>query len=219
MGRVVFITDIDTSLGNQLVSLYLESGDRVFATSTNEDALSSFNQVAGDSLKVLQWKRRSPVSARNMVLRALAAFDAIDVLILLGPPDLGNVPLLQLEAADIEEEVDSWVKGSLFLARELLAYFARRRGSLAALVGQNTAPGSGVLAEITRASFRGLMEALLRNTGAAGDNVAVNAFESSSANTEDYAAFVHRALEEKAKRSSGKIFRHPGGFAATLRRR
>ncbi len=219
MSRVVLVTDIDTSLGNQLVSLFLGSGDRVFATTTNQDALSSFDQVAGDSLKVYQWVRRSPVSARNVMLKAVGAFDAIDVLVQLGPPDLGSVPLLQTESADIEQEIDSWVKGSLFLSRELLAYFARRRGGIAALVGQNSSHGGGVIGEIARASFGGLMEALLRTTGAAAENVYINGFESTSTNTEDYAAFVHRALTEKAKRVSGKLFRHPGGLAAGLRRR
>ena len=47
MSRVVLVTDIDTSLGNQLVSRFLASGDRVFATTTNQDALSSFDQVLG----------------------------------------------------------------------------------------------------------------------------------------------------------------------------
>jgi NADP-dependent 3-hydroxy acid dehydrogenase YdfG len=219
MSRVVFVTDIDTSLGNQLVSLFLGSGDRVFATTTNQDALSSFDQVAGDSLKVFQWNRRSPVSVRNVMLKAINAFDAVDVLVQLGPPDLGNVPLLQTESADIEEEIDSWVKGSLFLSREVLAYFARRRGGLAALVSQNCPRGGGVIGEIARAGFHGLVDALLRATGAAAESVCVNGFESTSSSTEDYAAFVHRALDEKAKRVSGKLFRHPGGLAATLRRR
>jgi hypothetical protein len=86
-------------------------------------------------------------------------------------------------------------------------------------VGQNSPHGAGVLGEIARASFRGLVDALLRTTGAAAENVCVNGFESASSNTEDYAAFVHRALDEKAKRVPGKLFRHPGGLAATLRRR
>jgi NADP-dependent 3-hydroxy acid dehydrogenase YdfG len=219
MSRVVFVTDIDTSLGNQLVRLFLEGGDRVFATSSDQDSLSSFNQVAGDSLKVLQWMRRSPVSARNMMLKALAAFDAIDLLVLLGPPDLGSVPLLQVEAAEVEQEVDGWIKGSVFLARELLAYFSRRRAGVAALVGQNSGQGAGVVAEVARAGFHGLTDALLRATGAVSDSVIVNGFESTSASTEDYAAFVHRALDERAKRVAGRFHRHPAGLAATLKRR
>ena len=219
MGRVVFVTDIDTSLGNQLVRLFLEGGDRVFATSSDQDSLSSFNQVAGDSLKVFQWGRRSPVSARNMMLKALAAFDAVDALVLLGPPDLGSVPLLQVEAAAIEEDVDGWVKGSAFLARELLAYFSRRRAGTVALVGQSSLAGAGVTGEIARGGFRGLTDALLRTTGAVGEAVVVSGFESTSPNVEDYAAFVHRALDEKARRASGKLLRYPGGLAATLKRR
>jgi NAD(P)-dependent dehydrogenase (short-subunit alcohol dehydrogenase family) len=219
MGRVVLVTDIDTSLGNQLVRLFLEDGDRVFATSADQDSLTSFNQVAGDSLKVFQWNRRSPVSARNVMLKALAAFDAIDALVLLGPPDLGGLPLLQLEAAAIEEEVDCWIKGSTFLARELLAYFSRRRAGMVALVAQNPASGGGAVGEIARGGFRGLTWALLRGTGTVGESVMVNGFESSSPNIEDYAGFVHRALQERARRSPGKLLRHPGGLAATLRRR
>ncbi len=219
MSRVVLVTDIDTSLGKQLVSLFLESGDRVFATSSDPDALSSYNQVAGDSLKVFQWQRRSPISARNMTLKALAAFDSVDALVLLGPPDLGSVPLLQVQAADIEEEVDGWIKGSAFLAREMLAYFSRRRAGLLALVAHNSGRSAGVVAEMARGGFRGLTEALLRETGAVGDAVAVNGFESTSSNLDDYAAFVHRALDDKAKRSTGRLYRHPGGLAATLKRR
>lgn len=219
MSRVVFVTDIDTSLGKQLVGLFLQSGDRVFATSNDPDSLSSYNQVAGDSLRVLQWRRRSPVSARNMVLKALDAFDSVDALVLLGPPDLGSVPLLQVEAAEIEEEVDGWIKGSAFLAREMLAYFSRRRTGLLALVAHSSGAGAGVVAEMTRGGFRGLTEALLRAAGAAGDAVAVAGFESTSSNVEDYAGFVHRSLDERVRRVSGRLLRHPGGLAATFKRR
>jgi NADP-dependent 3-hydroxy acid dehydrogenase YdfG len=219
MSRVVFVTDIDTSLGNRLVSLFLEAGDRVFATSTNQDSPSSFAQVAGDSLTVSQWVRRSPVSARSMVLKAIAAYETVDLLVLLGPPDLGGPALLQVEAADIEEEIDGWIKGSLFLAREVISLFARRRGGVAALVGQNGGSGAGVVSQTARAGFRGLTDALLRSAGAAADAVSVIGFDTSSADVDDYAAFVCRALDEKAKKSAGKLFRHPGGLAATLRRR
>lgn len=219
MSRVVLVTDIDTSLGKQLVGLFLESGDRVFATSSDADALTSYAQVAGDSLKVVQWHRRSPVSARNMILKALAAFDAVDALVLLGPPDLGSAPLLRAQASEIEEEVDGWIKGGAFLAREMLAYFARRRAGLLALVAHSGGRSPGVVAQIAQGAFRGLTEALLRETGAAVDAVVVSGFESTSSNVEDYAAFVHRALDEKARRSTGKLYRHPGGLAGSFKRR
>ena len=63
MSRVALITDIDTSLGNELVRLYLEAGHRVIATSGTEEALTSLGDVAQDSLTVLRWNRPSPVSA------------------------------------------------------------------------------------------------------------------------------------------------------------
>lgn len=137
MSRVALITDIDTTLGNELVRLYLEEGNRVLATTNTEASLTSLVDVAGDSLTVVRWNRRSPVSARNMLLKTLATYQKLDDLLLLGPPDTNSVSLLQVDLAEIEEEIDTWIKGSLFLIREGLTHFEKRRMGVMALVGQN----------------------------------------------------------------------------------
>ena len=217
MNRVAFISDIDTSLGNELVRLYLEAGDRVFATSTGQEALSSFNEVAGESLKVSQWNRRSPVSARNMLLKAVNGFDAVDELILLGPPESQSTPLLQVGLGEIEDEIDTWLKGSLFLVREFLAYFYRRKSGSVALVAQAGGADASSLEESVRSGFRGLSRSLLREYGSTPETLTVNGFESPGSDPESYAAFVRRHMEEKARGASGRWFRHQTGILAGFR--
>jgi hypothetical protein len=63
-----------------------------------------------------------------------------------------------------------------------------------------------------REAFRGLASAVLAATG--NGSIVANAFQGGAVDPEDYAAFIDRTLEEKARKITGRWFTFPsrGGF-------
>jgi NADP-dependent 3-hydroxy acid dehydrogenase YdfG len=217
MSRSVLVTDIDTHLGNELVRLYLEAGNRVLATSSTEEALSSFGAAADESLDVARWNRNSPASARNMVLRALTGFDGLDELVMLGPDRPTPPSLVQASVADIESFVDGWIKGTLFLVREVLDHFERQGKGVVAMVlcvDTRESPMSATL----QGAFSSLCEGLLRHYGSGG-SIVVNGFANGGQEVEGFAEFVMTNIKEKGRIQTGRWFRFQSGILSGLRSR
>jgi len=158
---------------------------------------------------MLEWNRRSPVSARTVVLSILNAFETLDEAVILEPRLPAGSPLHESASADIERAFDD-AKGPVFLARELLGVFLARGGGIVSFVSGS--PSTGAVGSAAREAFRGLASALLAAPGSG--SIVANGFQCDGAEPDDYAAFIDRTLEEKARKITGRWFSCPqrGGF-------
>jgi len=205
MPRAILVTEADSRLGAELVRLLVERGHSVAAVmdaSGRGEAAESRNPL------LLSWNRRSPVSARSVLLSALNAFETLDEALILEPPSAVSPGLVEAASADIDRALDD-AKGPLFLLREVLSTFARTgRGTLAFVAG---GAASGPVEAATREAFRGLATAVL---GAPGPGIVANGFQPGPAPADEYAAFIDRTLEEKGRKIGGRWFPVPprGGF-------
>ncbi len=214
--RSVLITDGDTPLGAELVRLFSERGFRVATTTALETARPDSGQAdakAADrpapALGVVSvpWNRRSPVSARNLLLSAVNALGAIDEALVLDASDVPGAPLHELSAADVEKAFDFSLKPPVFLARELLSYFMKRKEGVLALVSFCARPEndpSPALERAVREGFKGFASSVLSAYPEAG--FFVNAFQSIGAGPQEFAPFIEKTLEEKARKISGRWF-------------
>jgi NAD(P)-dependent dehydrogenase (short-subunit alcohol dehydrogenase family) len=214
MPRTIFITEGASPLGSALIRLLVARGCTVATTrDAAPEGAEEAAPSAGRSIVTVPWRRRSPVSARAAFLSVVNALDAVDAALLLEPPggDGGRppVPLGQTQSSDIERAFDE-ARGPVFMAREVLAFFARAGGGVLCMVGGTGA--SGPLAAGVHECFRGVASALMAEPG--GTGIAVNGFQSEGVGVEEYAAFIDRSLEEKARALSGRWFSCParGGF-------
>ncbi len=215
MPRTVLITEGDSPLGGALTRLLAARGFSVVAT--RDRAGSDATMPAGSLAHVhaVAWNRRSPVSARSLILDAVSLSGAhenaggLDEAIILEPPWPAGARLEEASSADIERSFDE-AKGPLFVAREVLALFARRgAGVLAFVMG---APGPGPLEAGLQAGLHGTAAGILAAPRDA--SVLVNGFQTSSPEIEEYAQFIDKTLEERARRIGGRWFTCParGGF-------
>ncbi len=97
-------------------------------------------------------------------------------------------------------------RGPVFLAREILAHFRQNGGGVLCMVSRGRA--NGVVESGMRELFRGVASALLAEAGNGAP--VVNGFQQGEADAEEYAAFIDRTLEDKARKITGRWFTCPG---------
>ena len=218
MPGVVLITDVDTPLGQELARLYGESGYSVIGTtdSGEQSSLRTATALKQERAEVpcfcVQWSRKSALSARNVLLAGLNRFDRIDQAILVECPDSARQLLHETKLFEIDRAIDLWVKGSLFFAREILAYFLARKSGVFALVNYSK-QGSREALPPLESSIRGSIQGLTHSLFAAyaGDGIAVSVFESYSPKTAAFASYICQTILEKESRAA-KWYRFPARY-------
>jgi len=212
MGKAVLVTEGDSPLGAVLVRLFRAKGYSVVTTTPNGGEGAGQRVIREDDAQlIVPWNRRSPLSARNVLLATLNAVEALDEVLILQAPCPSANALPEAASAEIERSFDE-AKGPVFLAREVLSYFPPRRRGLLAMVSFPSAGSDTAVQAAMREGFRGFASSLM--TGQNGTGIIVNGFQSSGASVEEFADFIDRTLEEKARKISGHWFvcQPRGGF-------
>ena len=215
MPRTVLLTEGDSPLGGALTRVLAARGFKVIATRerSGSDAVLPAGSLAG--VHSVAWNRRSPVSARTVLLDALNLAGAhdqsggIDEAIILEPPSPASAVFLDASSADIEKTFDD-AKGPVFIAKEILAHFTHRGAGVLCFVLGST--GVGLLQTSLRESLRGAASAIISSPFV--PTILVNGFQTTSTDPEEYAQFIDRTMEERARRISGRWFtcQSRGGF-------
>jgi len=211
MQRVALITDAQTPLGEELVRLYLAAGHCVAATRSNQERFETPLVSEEGRLLLIDWNRTSPISCRNVLLAVLNRFNSLDEALLLHAPQLPRESLQEISHGAIERAVDTWVKGTLFLAKGLLETFAQRGAGSLALVQQ---PTSGAIPPPLEAALQGAFASAARSLAAGGTSAArVDVFECRDRDPEapGYASFILREMDSRGLRTRRRCHRFPGG--------
>jgi NAD(P)-dependent dehydrogenase (short-subunit alcohol dehydrogenase family) len=202
MPRTVLLTEGDSPLGGALTRLLLGRGCSVVtAVERGADAAAgaAVPAAAGKAVAV-PWNRRSPVSSRTLLLTALNVFPKLDDVLILEPACAAARGLAEAESAAVEKAFDD-ARGPVFLAREILAHF-RQNGGVLCMISRGRA--TGAVESGMRELFRGVASALLAESGPGAP--VVNGFQQGDADAEEYAAFIDKTLEDKARKISGRWF-------------
>jgi NAD(P)-dependent dehydrogenase (short-subunit alcohol dehydrogenase family) len=216
MPRTILVTEGRSALGAALVRLLSARGYAVACTTDSTAPEPAAENDAAVPL-ALAWNRRSPVSARAVIVSLLNSLDTLDEALILEPPCTAAGPLERVGSADIERVFDD-CKGTLFLSREVLASMQGRGAGIVCFVSAGAAPGpatgpvAGPVESAAHEAFRGMAGSLMAAPGNA--SIVANGFQCGVADPEGYAAFIDRTLEEKARKITGRWFSFParGGF-------
>jgi NAD(P)-dependent dehydrogenase (short-subunit alcohol dehydrogenase family) len=222
MGRVVFVSDVQTLLGEELVRRYLAEGASVAATRSNQEARESPLVSENDGFLLTDWNRRSVISSRNVLLTVLNRYGRIDEAVIMQAPAVERSLLHETAYELIERAVDAWIKGTLFMIKGVLEAFGRGGGGLLALVHhvpQEAGTDFPPLEAALRGAFKSAAQSLFATNSQAG--VRINGFESFSSQAREFAEFIVQTMQERGGRTSGKWFRYQprGGFLAPLKKR
>jgi hypothetical protein len=206
MGRSILLNGKHTPLGSQLTRLFLEDGDRL--TGLIEGPLSEPlpGEEAEENLTLIPWNRSSPISVHNVIVEAINRTGGIDEAVFLFQTEIENKPLHEQSLAAIDSYIDDYIKGSLYLLKEILGYFQKcRKGALYIVLdyaGMEVLPPIDALGVGGIEAFTNTLFMLYQN-----EEIRIHGFTSSTAEKPEYAAFIHRSITDKARSSHGKWFR------------
>ena len=188
MGKTILVTGKEGFLGNEISQYFLNQGSRVAASILpRKDSVPNVSQ----DRRLLQypWSRRSPVAAKNFVLQAVQEFGSLDEAWLVIQPEREAFPLAELAPLALDEGLDSTVKGTLYLVRELLQYQSTRPSLVLRFVFYDEDPTSQPpLAALHYHGLKALVTSLMAQ--AHKRQLTIWAYETMVPKAEEYAAFL-----------------------------
>ena len=226
MPRTILVTEGSSPLGAALVRRLAARGYSVAAAcdrAGRPDAPDRADGVpSGEPGLSLPWNRRSAASARTILLTVTNTLGPLDEALILEPAlsvasGSGAAGIASASSADVDRAFDD-AKGPFLAAREVLAGFLARGAGVVTFVGGG--PASGPLEAAVREAFRGMAAALMSSPGSAG--IVANGFQAGPVEPEEYAAFIDRTLEERARKTGGRWYAwqsRPGLFQGGRSRR
>ena len=206
MADTILVTGSRSPLGTALADLYLSGGHTVISTYPAGEESPQPGKEVEDNFIPVSWNRRSPLSGHGVLLEALNRSRRIDEAVVTFEPRNESRPLHEIPTADTDWYFDTYLKGSIFLIKELLAQFEKQRAGRLSIAVQTAetgmlAPFDACVAGGLR-SFAGSLFSLYQN-----EPIVINGFESLSSDGEGFARFIYRARRDRSDSQHGKWHR------------
>lgn len=204
--NTVLVTDTQTPLGFQLAKLFLNRGMNVIAAPSEQEPAKTYDNFKKKPFLVIPWNRPSPISAKNVIMRSIHKYNGLDAAFILKPAVLKQATLQDVKSVEMEQAIDVWIKGSLFLARECYSYFAsKKKGALTFIsLSPQSASGPALFDDLCREAMLSILKSL--SAEARPYNLKINAMLSRTDDEKGYADFIIRTYLEKCYKSLGKLF-------------
>ena len=149
------------------------------------------------------------------MLKATTRIKKIDIALVLNNPDIGEHTIEDVRIDAVENSVDTWIKGTIFLTKELINHFTIKKSGLLGLVIQIPPAVNTVLEETVYQGLTGFSQALIKSFKK--ERIFLHTFISNQAEIKDFAQYIIKCIEEKGFKSSGKIFKFSRGLFNPLR--
>ncbi len=203
MKRRILITGTDSGLKAKLIKLFLNGGFKVAATVNTSHKKS---KSGNSSFIEIPWNRRSPLSAKNVILECLNSMDGFDEALTIFSSEQNNKPIHEISSSEIESAIDSSVKSSLFILKEIILHFQKTKKGNISLI--NDIQQSEIPAPLYAVESGGLTT-LAKSLFASYQNEAltINSFTSNSGDPGEYIEYIYKNIGERAKSVHGKIFK------------
>jgi len=207
MEKAILIAGISGDLQTEILQ---ESLSRRYKTAVALDPEAEHPPIGDDWEKLLryfEWNKRSSLSAKNLVLEVLSFADSLEEVFLLFEPPKDGRPLHELPVAEIEGTFDGWMKGFLFLIKELILQFQRRKKGTLTLVQYEPTPLLTPLSLGSSSFFRAMGNALF--TQYQNEPFVTRGFYSTAEEVKDFARYL-LSLQEKPEKTYGKWTKYTG---------
>ncbi|TVR58574.1 MAG: hypothetical protein EA426_09640 [Spirochaetaceae bacterium] len=202
MEKTILITGRYTPLSADLVQGALSRKHRVLVTVDDSDSNPPVPEGFDEELHHLAWNPRSPLSARSVILSGTNTFDPIDEAIVVLSANGSLTPIHETPAATIEAAIDASVKGYIFLVKEIVAYFQRRKAGTLSFVVHEPGENFAALSACASGCFRALAESMFSLYQ--NEPILMRGFRSETTNVKSFAEFVLTNCSDRPEKSGGK---------------
>lgn len=146
--KIIFITGATSGFGLECAKLFIAQGAKVIATGRREDRLATLQSELGKSLHVLPLDVRDKDAVNRAIGSLPSAFTEVDMLINNAGLALGLSSFDRLSMEEIEQMIDTNIKGVMYCTHALLpGMITRDRGhivNLSSIAGTYPYPGGNV---------------------------------------------------------------------------
>lgn len=203
MKRKILITGPDSNLKTKLVELFLGNNSIVAVSVNNQNKKTSSKN---SNLVEIPWNFRSPLSAKNIILDCQNKIGGFDEALTILSSKHNNKAIHEISSSDIEDAIDTNLKGTIFILKEIILYLQNKGDgniSLIQNINQNEilaplfALESGGLLSLTKSLFDSYQN----------EQLAINSFSSQSLEIEEYADYIFKNISERGKAIHGKMFK------------
>lgn len=146
--KTIFITGATAGFGRSCAKLFIEHGARVIATGRRKERLATLQETLGENLHTIALDVRDRTAVENAVKNLPTTFAQVDILINNAGLARGLDSFDQLSANDIDEMIDTNIKGVMHCTHALLPGMIQRDCghivNLGSIAGNYPYPGGNV---------------------------------------------------------------------------
>ena len=210
MERIVLITDIDTPLGYALARFYIKDSEKVIGTVSSQNPDLPFKELDKDEIDIIEWQRTSPVDSKNLMLTILKKYKKLDEALIIQSIESKSMKLHETNISEIDKEIDFWLKGLIFLCREIIKTFISGQSGIIVFINYLTSEQSvkqsvkhktSCVFEAIRHGIGGFMNQVLHSYQ---KEFKVNTIESSFVAEDILSTYIYKNIKERLRGVSGK---------------
>ena len=200
MDKIVLIIGSETLLGRKLIELSLNKGNRVIApVMTSQEKLK---ESSNKNLRVIPWNRGSLVSSKTVLREAVRSFGRIDTVIVVHPEPKVSTSLPEATIESIDESLNTYIHGSIYLIKELMDYFySEEKGSLVFAEPERSSEGIFPVSSLIRGGFHSFADAVLLSRI---PGIYKCGFLTQITEMDDFGDFILNVLEDSDPRANGE---------------
>ncbi len=200
MDKIVLIIGSETLLGRKLIELSLNKGNRVIApVMTSQDKLK---ESSNRNLRVIPWNRGSLISSKTVIREAVRSFGRIDTVLVVHPEPKIPSSLSESSIESMDEAINTFIHGSLYLIKELVDYFvSEEKGTLAFAEPDRDSEGIFPVSNLIRGGFHAFADAVLLSRM---PGIYKCGFLTQITEMDDFGDFILNVLDNSDPRANGE---------------
>ena len=197
----IFLTDIHTSLGQNIAKYYREENYQVLATAPkeNREALTS-----NESYTILNWHRGSIFSTHSVIEKLEKNIPEQFIIPLHTPPI--TTDLQHLSITTLQRSLNDFILGYSFLLREILLLLSNEElppfsFPPAIIFVINESNTKNILEEVIKSSYTSLANHILESESL---NFQTYGFKGTADNYSSTAEYIYKTVQQGNQKSTGK---------------
>lgn len=198
MEKIILITGSETLLGRKLVEKNLSAGNKVIAPVLSKEENGSENQKS--NLLVVPWNKSSIISTRTVIREGMRVFRKIDEAILVYSENKTNDKLADFSTSDIDESIESSIRGTVYLTKEIMKSMESQGVSLSFAVTRKNRVSPNPLEQGFKSFFKSFADSIISDE----KGIYKCAFTTELTDMDSYASFIRSTLDELPEKGKGQ---------------